>query len=138
RIVVPYTRWCRGVIALPSVPILRRIWVTGNELGRSPEVIMRNRAAILAAAAGLLPALLGVLPPMAAAAASDAPGAPAASGALAPSEDGVFVFLTGTVALSPSDAWAVGFGGIGGTGFLSSQVLHWNGHQWVSVKILPR
>lgn len=104
---------------------------------------MRNRAAILAAAVGLLPALLGVLPPMAAAAASDtpvapaAPAAPVASGALAPSEDGVFVFLTGTVALSPSDAWAVGFGGIGGTGFLSSQVLHWNGHQWVSVKILP-
>jgi hypothetical protein len=97
---------------------------------------MWNRAAIFAAVAGLLPAMLGVLPSTAAAA-SDAPGAHAASGPVAPSTDGVFVFLTGTTVLSPSNAWAVGFGGIAGTAFLGSQVLHWNGHQWGSVKILP-
>jgi hypothetical protein len=94
---------------------------------------MRNRAAILFAVAGLLSGLLGVLPPTAVAAVAAASNAP---GAAAPSTDGVFVFLNGTVALSPSNAWAVGLGGIEGTGFLHSQVLHWNGRQWASVTIL--
>jgi hypothetical protein len=77
---------------------------------------------MLLAVAGLLPAMLGALPPMAAAA--------------SPSEDGVFVFATGTVAFSPSNAWTVGFGGIENTGFLHSLILHWNGQKWVNVNIL--
>ncbi len=83
---------------------------------------MLNRAGMLLAVAGLLAGLLGVSSPMADAAAPDA---------------SAFTFLTGTVALSPSDAWAVGWAGVPGTTVLFSESLHWNGHEWVSVNAAP-
>jgi hypothetical protein len=89
---------------------------------REPEVIMRNRAGMLLAVAGLLPAMLGVLPQMAAAA------APVVN---------AFAFLNGTVVLSRSNAWAVGWVGVAGTTILNSWSSHWNGRQWVSVNTAP-
>jgi hypothetical protein len=79
------------------------------------EVIMWNRAGRLLAVAGLLPGLLGMSSPTTAAAAPD---------------QSAFSFLTGTIALSPSDAWAVGWTGASGTTFIYSSALHWNGHTW--------
>jgi hypothetical protein len=89
---------------------------------REREVIMRKRAGILIAVAGLLPAMLGLLPPTAATAAPDA---------------SVTSFLTGTVVLSPANAWAVGWDSVPGTTFLDSFSLHWNGRTWVSVSTAP-
>jgi hypothetical protein len=83
---------------------------------------MRKRAGILIAVAGLLPAMLGVLPPTAAAAAPNV---------------SVAAFLTGTVVLSPANAWAVGWQTIVGTTFLDSFSMHWNGHTWVNVSTAP-
>jgi hypothetical protein len=85
-------------------------------LGHGPEVIVRKRAGALLAVAGLLPGVLGL-----------SPAAAVASG------DSVHTFLTGTVALSPSDAWTVGWGGVS-TSTADAESLHWNGTKWVSVK----
>lgn len=82
---------------------------------------MRNRVAAVLAVAGLLPGVLGLSPVAAAAA---LPG------------DSAHTFLNGTVALSPSDAWTVGWFGIG-TSEANSESLHWNGTKWVSVKTAP-
>lgn len=85
---------------------------------------MRIRAGALLAAAGLLPAVLGVSAAPASAAPASAEAAPA---------DSVHVFLTGTVAFSPSDAWTVGWGGVDSS-TASSESLHWNGRRWVTVR----
>lgn len=82
---------------------------------------MRNRVGALFVVAGLLPGMLGLSSKAAAVAAPD---------------DSVHTFLTGTVALSPSDAWTVGWFGIG-TSVANSESLHWNGTKWVSVKTAP-
>jgi hypothetical protein len=74
---------------------------------------------VLLAVAGLVPGVLG-LPPAAAVAAGDS----------------LHVFLTGAVAFSPSDAWTVGWAGIG-TSSADSVTLHWNGTKWVNVKPAP-
>jgi hypothetical protein len=55
------------------------------------EVIVRKRAGVLFAVAGLLPGVLGL-----------------SSTAAQASDQSVHTFLTGTVAFSPSDAWTVG------------------------------
>jgi hypothetical protein len=89
---------------------------------REMEVIMRNRAGTLLAVAGVLPGMLAVPSPMAAAATPDA---------------SAFTFLTGTVALSPSDVWAVDRHGVSGTDVLNSESLHWNGHKWAGVSTVP-
>jgi hypothetical protein len=89
-------------------------------LGRGREIIMRSRIGALIAAGGLLPAVLGLSP----------------AAAVAAPADSVHTFLTGTVALSPSDAWTVGWAGIG-TATANSESLHWNGTGWVSVKTAP-
>jgi hypothetical protein len=86
------------------------------------EAMMLNRAGMSLAVAGLLAGLLAVSSPVADAAAPDV---------------SAFTFLTGTVALSPSDAWAVGWAGVPGTMVLFSESLHWNGHDWVSVNAAP-
>lgn len=86
---------------------------------------MLSRAGMSLAVAGLLAGLLGVSSPAADAADAAAPDA------------GAFTFLTGSIALSPSDAWAVGWAGVPGTTVLFSESLHWNGHQWVSVNAAP-
>jgi hypothetical protein len=78
---------------------------------------VRNRPVLLLAVAGLLSGVLGI--------------SPAAAAAATP-RDSVHTFLTGAAALSPSDAWTVGWGGIG-TSTANSESLHWNGKQWVSV-----
>jgi hypothetical protein len=83
---------------------------------------MRNRAGTLLAVAGVLSGMLAVPSPMAAAATPDA---------------SAFTFLTGTVALSPSDVWAVGWNGVSGTDVLNSESLHWNGHKWAGVGTVP-
>jgi len=77
---------------------------------------VRKRVLALLAVAGLLLGVLGLSP--AAAEASD---------------QSVHVFLTGTVALSPSDAWTVGWGGVDSQ-TAESESLHWNGTKWVNVK----
>lgn len=82
---------------------------------------MRDRAGALFAVAGLLPGMLGLS---------------SRAAAVAVPDDSVHTFLTGTVALSPSDAWTVGWFGIG-TSVANSEALHWNGTQWVSVKTAP-
>jgi hypothetical protein len=78
---------------------------------------VRNRVAALAAVAGLVPGVLGLSP----------------AGASAASRDSVHVFLTGTVAFSPTNAWTVGWGGVD-SATADAQSLHWNGTKWVSVK----
>jgi hypothetical protein len=77
---------------------------------------VRKRAGFLLAVAGLLPGVLGLSPTAAEA-----------------SDQSVHVFLTGTVAFSPSDAWTVGWGGVDSS-TAESMSLHWNGTKWVSVK----
>ena len=77
---------------------------------------MRKRAGVLLAVAGLLPGVLGL-----------------SSTAAVASDQSVHVFLTGTVAFSPSDAWTVGWGGVDSS-TADAQSLHWNGTTWVSVK----
>jgi hypothetical protein len=79
---------------------------------------MRSRAAMVLVVAGLLAGMPGVQSP---AAAATIPGVSA------------FTFLTGSIALSPSDAWAVGWDGVAGTTVLSSVSEHWNGRKWASV-----
>jgi hypothetical protein len=83
-------------------------------------MIVRNRAVALLTVAGLLPGVLGLS---------------SQAAAVAAPVDSVHTFLTGTVALSPSNAWTVGWGGIDTTA--NSESLHWNGTQWVSVKTAP-
>jgi hypothetical protein len=77
---------------------------------------VRKRAGFLLAVAGLLPGVLGLSPTAAEA-----------------SDQSVHVFLTGTVAFSPSDAWTVGWGGVDSS-TAESMSLHWNGTKWVTVK----
>lgn len=98
---------------------------------------MRKRAGALLAVAGLAPGLLlGVLGPTstAAVAASDramsdqAPAAPAAV-----VRDSVHTFLNGTIAFSRTNAWTVGWFGIGSSD-ANSESLHWNGRKWTLVK----
>jgi hypothetical protein len=78
-------------------------------------VIVRKRAWLLFAVGGLLPGVLGL-----------------SSTAAQASDQSVHVFLTGTVAFSPSDAWTVGWGGVDSS-TADAQSLHWNGKKWVSV-----
>jgi hypothetical protein len=82
---------------------------------------MWNRAGVLLAVAGLLPGMLGVRP----------------MAARADAHVSVFTFLNGTVALSPSDVWTVGWTGVAGTTTLNSEALHWDGHKWASVRTAP-
>jgi hypothetical protein len=77
---------------------------------------VRKRAGVLFAVAGLLPGVLGL-----------------SSTAAEASDQSVHVFLTGTVAFSPTDAWTVGWGGVDSS-TADAQSLHWNGTTWVSVK----
>ena len=77
---------------------------------------MRKRAGVLLAVAGLLPGVLGL-----------------SSTAAEASDQSVHVFLTGTVAFSPTDAWTVGWGGVDSS-TADAMSLHWNGTKWVSVK----
>jgi hypothetical protein len=78
---------------------------------------VRDGVGACIAVAGLVPAVLG-LP---------------ATGAAASSRASVHVFLTGTVAFAPSNAWTVGWGGVGSAA-AGAQCLRWNGTRWVSVK----
>jgi len=70
---------------------------------------------VLFAVAGLLPGVLGL-----------------SSTAAQASDQSVHVFLTGTVAFSPNDAWTVGWGGVDSS-TADAQSLHWNGTKWVTV-----
>jgi len=72
---------------------------------------------VLFAVAGLLPGVLGL----------------SSAAASAASRDSVHVFLTGTVAFSPTNAWTVGWGGVDSS-TADALSLHWNGKKWVSVK----
>jgi hypothetical protein len=83
-------------------------------------MIVRKRIGALIAVGALVPGVLGL---------------PAAAAAAAPA-DSVHTFLTGTVALSASDAWTVGWGGVDSS-TANSESLHWNGTTWVSVKTAP-
>jgi hypothetical protein len=79
------------------------------------EIIVRKSVGVLLAVAGLLPGVLGLSPAAAAA-----------------RHDSVHVFLTGSVAFSASNAWAVGWGGVdSATADAFSE--HWNGTKWVRV-----
>jgi len=49
------------------------------------------------------------------------------------SDQSVHVFLDGSVAFSPSNAWTVGWGGVDSS-TAESMSLHWNGTKWVIVK----
>jgi hypothetical protein len=66
--------------------------------------------------AGLLPGVLGL-----------------SSTAAEASDQSVHVFLTGTAAFSPSNAWTVGWGGVDSS-TAESMSLHWNGTKWAIVK----
>jgi hypothetical protein len=74
---------------------------------------VRNRAGMLLVLAGLLPGVLGVSSPASAA-------------------DSFHTFLTGAIAFSPSNAWAVGWSGID-SATANSESLHWNGTRWAVV-----
>jgi hypothetical protein len=65
--------------------------------------------------AGLVPGVLGVSPPAATAA------------------DSFHNFLNGAVALSASNAWAVGWSGLDSSN-ANSEALHWNGSRWAVVR----
>lgn len=71
--------------------------------------------------AGLLPAVLGMSSPAAAEAAPAAPGVSA------------YALMQGTIVLSPSDAWIVGWEGVTDSTELFSVAFHWNGHTWTRV-----
>ena len=83
---------------------------------------MRCRDTLIAVA-GLLSGVLGL----------SVAAAPSAAAGASPADNGVHTFLTGTVALSRSDAWTVGWGGIGSSS-AESESLHWNGKRWVFVQ----
>jgi hypothetical protein len=103
--------------------------VTG---GHGAEVIVFKRARALLAVAGLVPGvLLGVLGPSSTAAVAGTDKATAAPAALV--HDSVHTFLGGAIAFSRTNAWTVGWFGIGSSS-ANSESLHWNGRKWALVK----
>jgi hypothetical protein len=98
-----------------------------------------KRASVSLAVAGLVPGLLG-LSSTAAGAATDNIRVPGVSGlslrdSPVPLESGFRQFLTGSAALSPSNAWTVGWGGLADTvqSSASAVALHWDGTKWINV-----
>lgn len=78
---------------------------------------MRKRIGALITVAGLVPGVLGL----------------SATAASATTRTSVHVFVNGTVAFSPTNAWAVGWGGVD-SATADGFSWHWNGTKWVTVK----